>query len=271
MLYWLGKEYMTSQNREFDLERHVIYSDDFKEIFEKIRNAKDGDYIWFDEGGRVILAEDWNSANSKKLKKMFSEIRTKHLCIGFAVPFAFTKIDSKYREALINFWGWVPKRGFAVIFEPIIHPTIGGYLEKVIEKKIKLFSWSDSLNEGFEEKLEMTLRQIPSFLDVVRFPPMPQKDHEKYLKLRDKYVYDERDVEDNKLKISDKLLVSYVDTLIESGKGTRESFRIIGEKIGLNPSAVKMRYYRAKKKSDDNSESSVKINSTVNPKLTAVN
>jgi len=251
LLYWIGREYMKALGRDFDLEKHVIYSDNFKEIFEKIRNAQDGDYIWFDEGGRIILAEDWNTANSRKLKKMFSEIRTKHLCIGFACPFAFTKIDVKYREALLNFWIWVPKRGTGFVFEQSVHPTQGGFLEKIIEKKLKVYSWTDSLKEGFEENLLITLKPIPTFLDLIRFVSMPEKEHERYLVLRDKYVYEEKDEkEERQSEKFMRLVFKTINEMINQNKKLTviDACKTLAQELNTNPNSLRAYYYEVRKK-----------------------
>lgn len=247
-LYWIGKEYMRRIGREFDLNNHVIYSDNFDEIFTKIRHAQDGDYLWFDEGGRIILAEDWNSANSKRLKKMFSEIRTKHLCIGFAVPFAFTRIDAKYREALINFWIWVPIRGLAVVFEPIVHPTMGGFLEKEVEQKVKRTSWSYSLSNNYESWLLDSLKSVPSFLGSFKYVEIPKKEKEKYLKLRDEAVYSKKENDEEKANINYyKFIIYEIEKLTTKGLTVKEASKVLAKELNMNADSLRSLYYRGKK------------------------
>jgi len=234
--YWLGREYMKGLNRTFDIEKHVVYSDSFQEIFEKIKNAEDGDYIWFDEAGRIILAEDWNSAKSKKLKKMFAEIRTRHLAVVFVVPFSFLRIDKKYREALFNFWVWIPKRSVSVIFEPLIHPTIQGFEEEKITKILSPLKWSRTLQEDTENIIKEALKKCPSFLDVVKFPDMPQDVKQRYLYLRDKEVYTEEEEMPKRLRQIDIGFVKLMLKVSElTGKSISTISKEIGEEMGWHP------------------------------------
>ena len=250
-LYHLGNEYMKALGRKFDIEHHVIYSDSFEEIFDKIKNARDGDYLWFDEGGRILLAEDWNSARSKRLKKLFAEVRTRHLTVGFAIPFSFLRIDKKYREGLFNFWVWIPLRGFSLVFQPLIHPTQTGFMEEEINKKIRPLAWSDTLKESAENYFYEALRKFPSFMDVIRYPEMPKKIHEKYLELRDKAVYDESEEEEqSKIKRAEEGFVKLVDYIRKKyNVEVREIFQEL-ETQYFDSESMRAAYYQLKKRFD---------------------
>ena len=249
-LYHLGNEYMKQLGRKFDLQNSVVYSDSFDEVFDKINKAKDGDYLWFDEGGRLILGEDWNSARSKRLKKMFSEIRTKHLCIGFAMPFSFTRIDKKYRESLINFWAWIPRRGFSLIFEPVIHPTYSGFMEEYFNK-IKSIPWSKTLNENIENFFYNSFKKFSSFLDVLSFTEIPKDKFKEYLRLRDEAVYKlpDDDTMQEKLRFSDKAFIKLVETLSQDkNKSISQVLKDISQSIDANPESLRATYYNIKKR-----------------------
>ena len=249
-LYHLGNEYMKKLGRKFDVENQVIYSDSFEEIYEKVRNAEDGDYLWFDEGGRILLAEDWNSATSKRLKKLFAEIRTKHLCVGFAIPFSFLRIDKKYREGLFNFWVWIPRRGYALTFQPLIHPTQTGFMEEEINRKIKPVAWSDTLKESIENYFYEALKKFPSFTDVVRFAEMPKEIQKRYLILRDKAVYEQSKEEekDEKLRVSDKAFVKLLERYaVLQKKSIRDVAEELSKELGVPSESLRTTFYRYSK------------------------
>ena len=246
-LYWAGREYMKQLGREFDLEKSVVYSDSFEEIFTKIKEAKDGDYLWFDEGGRIILAEDWNSANAKRLKKLFAEVRTRHLTVGFAVPFSFLRIDKKYRESFFNFWVWLPRRSFSIVFEPLVHPTLNGFMEEVITKKVKPLSWSKTLVESSETYFYESLKKFPSFLDIINYTAMPERDHKRYLELRDKAVYEEDSLDDQPKRVVDVSFAHLIDRIVaETGKTKNAIFEEIAKQCGIKASSISRAYRKCR-------------------------
>ncbi len=130
-------------NVPFNFEDNIIYDDDLKSIMERIRSLPMYSPLIFDEGGRIILAEDWNKKANKELKKMFAEIRTKQLFVLICSPFAIDEIDKKYKKNFLHFWVHLWGFGYATIFRKNMHP----------------------LQKGFQE--EHLLHLLPDFVDYV--------------------------------------------------------------------------------------------------------
>jgi hypothetical protein len=209
LAYHITDRYLQAIGKKMNLSDHVVYSDSIQEIQDKINKAEDGDAIWFDEGARLILGEDWNNRNSRFLKKLFAEIRTKHLCIIFCVPYSFTRIDSKYRESLITTWIWIPLRAYGVMFQPIVSPTYEGFAETYLkkhDKSHKFFELATSDPQDARNQVFNSVRSCPSFFDSLTWPDFPADQKEKYLERRDEAVYKTVDEKERGNKTKSELM-----------------------------------------------------------------
>lgn len=233
LAYHIVNRYLQAIDRKIHLKNNVVYSDSVEEIQDKINNSTDGDALWFDEGARLILAEDWNSRNSRFLKKLFAEIRTKHLCVIFCMPYSFTRIDTKYRESLITTWIWLPLRAFGIVFQPIISPTYEGFAETFLSKhnrSHKFFELATSDPDDAKNKILKGVWNAPSFLDSISWPDFPSDQKEKYLKLRDEAVYKSAEEKRRGNKTKSELMYR----LFEKGMNYKE----IAEVFDANPKTV---------------------------------
>lgn len=238
-------------NLKFDIEENVVYSDDPEEIFNKVDSLPLYSCIVFDEAARIILGEDWNSRNSKQLKKMWAEIRTKHLLVVFALPFTMSDVDKKYRNSLFNYWIECPLRNFGLLFEK----TRLGFFDGSIYNEIGTISYSDSLNEERKKKAETNalykIKRIPSFMGVVRWIEIPEPMRTKYYELRDRAVYEKADKEEtteyvpnvklfNKLRYGFYLLYTYLNEV--KGMNLSEVDRVIGLNFQNHSSKERLSY-----------------------------
>jgi len=191
----LAMSYSKVMNQEFDIEQQVVYSADPDEIFTKVDNIQQQGALVFDEAARIILAEDWNNKNSKRLKKMWAEIRTKNLLIILVLPFRFNDIDSKYRHSLIDLWIEAPMRNFGLLMQK----TRVGFMENSIYNILGSISYTDSIIPERREKVERIvlskMYRIPSFMWQIKWPEIPKKYRDRYYELRDKAVFEDRQKE----------------------------------------------------------------------------
>ena len=162
--------------------RDFIAYDNF-DVMNKIEKAADSQPLVCDEAVRFAMSEDWMKAESKELKKMFAQIRTKHLIIIFAIP-EFWWIDRKYREDMTLFWAHIIQRGFAVVFTPDMKIGVKDKWHRDIFMKVNrpvnIFTPADAVLSYY--------RKHPCYWDEIKFPPLPQDIYAKYLTMRNEHV-----------------------------------------------------------------------------------
>ncbi len=178
-------------NKNINLRKNILYSSDIKKIFWRLKTASDGDVIVFDEASRFILGEDWNVEHHKLLKKIFAEIRTKHLFIIFTCPFQFSNIDSKYRNSLFKYWINCFDKGVGLIFQRNMSPVGDAFYLDWFKKRMKFLGE----NSFLDDKIFGMLMSHPCFYHSITWTALPKHIYLRYLKVRDSFVY-EREIED---------------------------------------------------------------------------
>ena len=180
-------------NKNFNFGRNVIYTEDAKETIEKVNSLTMYEPLWFDESARFILAENWANKHAKELKKVFSEIRTKKLLLIFVLPFSFKRIDTKYKESLLDYWIYVQERDLGLCFQKSEQAMYSGFNEDFIGHKMPYFSWLDLVHPELRKTnlamAESVARGIPNFYTTIHWNMMPPDVEEEYLKYRDDAVY----------------------------------------------------------------------------------
>ena len=172
------------ENADFDiwfknhLEDFVAY-DNF-DLMNKIEKSRDSQPIVCDEAVRFAMSEDWMKAESKELKKMFTQIRNKHLIIIFCIP-EFWWIDRKYREDMTLFWIHILERGTGIIFTSDLRIGIKDKwhrkkFDQIVKKPINIFT-------PVREYIS-TYSKHPCYWDVIHWGALPAGIYQKYLQLR---------------------------------------------------------------------------------------
>jgi hypothetical protein len=193
LAYKLCLEHCKLHGRKFDFGKNVIYTESAKETIDKVNELEEFDCLWFDESARFILAENWANRHAKELKKVFSEIRTKKLLLIFVLPFAFRRVDTKYRESLLDFWIYVQDRDLGICFQKIEQAMYSGFNDDYISQKMPYVSWLDLAHPDLKRKnhimVEMKAKAIPNYFTTIHWSAMDEKVEAEYLKYRDDAVY----------------------------------------------------------------------------------
>jgi len=166
----------------FSLKDYLAY--DNEDVKRLINELPDKSPILCDEAARFALSEDWGKTENKDMKKLFTQIRTKHLFIIMCAP-DFFWIDKKYRNEICVFWIHILKRGYCVGFTR--DTTIGvddPWHRKEFQKITRgtnIFSDSD--------KVIGIYRKHPCFWEEFKFPPVEARLYAQYLKYRDERIF----------------------------------------------------------------------------------
>ena len=136
-----------------------------------------------DEAVNVMMGEDWGKRENKDLKKIFTKMRTRHLCVFANIP-DFWWLDAKYRENMVTFWTHVYQRGWTALSYPSLVPGIKDrwfrdYFLKT-QTRISYLTPKD-VSEGM-------MRKYPCYQDIIYYPKVPDKIYSKYRELRDAHT-----------------------------------------------------------------------------------
>lgn len=175
---------------KFNLAKHIVYDDNVDHILEKINQLPNYSPLMFDEGGRIILGEDWNKKENKKIKKLFAEIRTKHLLVLVNSPFAINDIDRKYLQNFFDYWIHLWGPGFATTFMKNRHPLRKGFQRRKM----------DEILPGHVPDVG-TMRELyyinnyakahPCYYDILLWNELSKAVYDQYQKMRDAAVYEQ--------------------------------------------------------------------------------
>jgi hypothetical protein len=129
------------------------------------------------------LSEEWASVENRELRKKLAQIRTKHFLFILCFPMKINKVQKTYLESFVNYWISIFYRGTGAIFIRDMNPAFDAW-------RIKDFADIGSYNEFTPREVIMKkLEKHPNFWKMLSIPPLPAKVYEKYLKVREKNVY----------------------------------------------------------------------------------
>lgn len=194
------KSKLVKKTDNVNFEKYLAYDNEEIEdmIYEKLPEYSP---IIGDEAVNFMMGEDWNKKESKRLKKLFAVMRTKHLVVFANIP-RFKWLDSKYREDMATFWLRIIKRGLGVMSVPDLGETEDAWHLKYFQELLGSYNFftPDSVIKNRIYKLKY---KHPSVLDVVDLPMVPDKIYEEYLKIRNKKAFERRDKDNDKVKQKD--------------------------------------------------------------------
>jgi len=172
------------QQNYFSPRKYIGY--DNEDVLKKIHEVEEFSPLIADEAARFAMGEDWNKSENKEMKKLFAQMRTKHLAVFLNIP-SFTWMDRKYREDMVSMWLWIPTRGHGVVFTPDTNPGVSDAwhfqdFKKLFRNRISMFTPV--------EKIIQKVRKHKCYNFDFVFPPVPQEIYEEYLKLRDKKAFE---------------------------------------------------------------------------------
>jgi len=173
-------------DEKFNLGKYTAYTNE--DVFKKADELNTYSPLSCDEAVNFAMGEDWNKAENKRLKKLFTKIRTKHLIFFFNIPDLWW-LDKKYRENMMTVWIHIVKKGHVMLALPNLAPAIEdrwdrNWLIKAFKKQHWNF-FSDT------EKMMKILRKYPCYYDEFTFPKLPERMYQEHLKLREQRMFDD--------------------------------------------------------------------------------
>ena len=174
------------QGIKFDPARHIAYNN--ADLMNKIDQLNKFEPIIADEAIRFVSSEDWAKKENKDLKKRLAQVRTKHLLYILCFPLKIYKVEKTYLENYVNYWLDLYGRGVGAIYVRDKNPVQDSWRQKEFSL---VGSYSEFTNS---QKILERLKKHPNFWIQVKIPRPPRWLYEKYLKVREKNVYDDENV-----------------------------------------------------------------------------
>ncbi len=138
-----------------------------------------------DEAIRFASSEDWAKKENKELKKKLAQVRTKHLLYILCFPLKIYKVEKTYLENYVNYWIDLYGRGVGAVYVKDRNPVQDSW-------RMKMFLNIGSYTEFTDaDKVEKLLKKHPNFWTKIKFPKPPLWLYERYLKIREKNIYDD--------------------------------------------------------------------------------
>lgn len=182
-----SRRYVKKYKKEkFSVGEYTAYTNE--DVFKKVDELESYSPLSCDEAVNFAMGEDWNKAENKRLKKLFTKIRTKHLIFFFNIPDLWW-LDKKYRENMMTIWIHITKKGHVMLALPNLAPAIEDrwnrdWLIKAFKKQHWNF-FSDM------EKMMKILRRYPCYYDEFTFPKLPERMYQEHLRLREERMLDD--------------------------------------------------------------------------------
>ena len=182
----LAREWCSLLGIRFDPERHLAYSN--RDVMNKIDMLNPWEPLVCDESVRFASSADWAKKESKELRKKIAEVRTKHLLFILCFPLKISKVEKNFLDAFTNYWCDLFGRGMGAIYVKDRNPVNDPWRMKDF-KNVGSYTEFSSLSD-----VEKRLKKHPNFWQIVKFPKPPEWLYAKYLKVRERNVYDEDSV-----------------------------------------------------------------------------
>ena len=185
----LAREWCRLLGIKFDPGRHIAYNN--ADVMNRIDILNKFEPLVCDESIRFASSEDWNLKINKTLKKKLGQVRTKHLFYIMCFPLKIYKLEKTYLESYVNYWIDLFGRGKGAIYVKDRNPVHDSW-------RLKDFMKIDSYSEfTVLSKVEKALQKHPNFWRIIKFPKPPDWLYNKYLRVRERNVYDDDNVMKN--------------------------------------------------------------------------
>jgi hypothetical protein len=223
---YFGQEY-------FSPERWIAY--DNSEVMKMIYDLPEGAPLICDEAARFAMGEDWNKAENKEMKKLFAQMRTKHLVVLMCIP-RFDWMDKKYREDMVTHWAWIPSRSNAFVFSPDDNPG-----ERDVWH-LKDFQYLGKV--GFFTDTDKLLSKVVKhkcFWEFFKFPAVPSDIYDRYVEIRDKKAFSESGGSLSQREVAKFMLFNLFrgwegfDAAVRGSRFGRPTFKILSDFVMRDP------------------------------------
>lgn len=175
-----------SKGTRFNFDTYLAY--DNEEVRKKIFELPNYSPLLGDEGVRFMMGEDWMLYESKEMKKLFAQMRTKHLLFLTNIP-KFKWMDRKYRDDMATFWLRILKRGLCILMQPDLGETEDPWHMKKFQELLGSYFYFTS-DADIVKRAEKIVSKHPCAFDYFKIPPVPDDIYQQYKKARDKKVFD---------------------------------------------------------------------------------
>ena len=223
---------------ELDFMKYLAY--DNEEVQERIFTLPPYSPLLGDEGVRFLMAEDWNKSENKAMKRLFAQMRTKHLIVFANIP-KFKWIEGKYRDDMATFWVRVIVRGLVVVLQPDLGEADDSWHLDEFKKLLGSYFFFTP-REVMVERIERLVRKHPCAFDYFSFPPVPEELYAKYLEARNKKAFERKKKEivgsKDLAKIAAYNLRYRWDEIVEhveKARGKRVTIKIMRELVFAHP------------------------------------
>ena len=182
------------KTKRFNFMNYLAY--DNEEVMKMVYTNEPYTPLLADEGVRFMMAEDWGRSESKDMKKLFAQMRTKHLVVFTNIP-KFTWLDRKYKDDMASCWIRILKREIALLMFPDLSEVPDTWHFKELMKMMG--SYNIFTRESDIIKIaEKIKNKHPCGFDWFRFPKVPDTIYKDYLIARDKKAFENK-LEKNKV------------------------------------------------------------------------
>jgi len=184
----MGKSVLAIQlgmrlDKNFKLEKNSIYTNEDKEIIDKITTLPRYSVLIIDEAVKLLYKLNWQSPIQKMMNQIYNLCRKENQISIFCIP-RFRDLNEYFRNQRVKIWIHVIARGHAIIFtrdwSPVSKdPWYCDSLQKTIEQGSRKLNVGEI---GLEEKL-MFLRKSRSYATDFTFEDISDELKEEYKKL----------------------------------------------------------------------------------------
>lgn len=179
----LAREWMKLLGLRFSPERHIAYNN--ADVMNKIDILNPFECIICDEAVRFASSADWAKKEHKELKKKLAQVRTKHLLYILCFPLKTYKLEKNYLESFTNYWIDLFGRGQGAIYVKDRNPVQDVW-------RLNEFKNVGSYTEFTPlQQVEQKLKKHPNFWQIIKFPKPPEWLYNRYLKVRERNIYDD--------------------------------------------------------------------------------
>jgi len=185
----LARQWCKLLGIRFRPERHIAYNN--ADVMNKIDMLNKFEPIVCDEAIRFASSADWNKKENKELKKKLAQVRTKHLLYILCFPLKIQKLEKTYLESYTNYWIDLFGRGVGACYVKDRNPVQDSWRMKEF---VKVGSYTEFTNIT---QIQQKLKKHPNFWQIVKFPKPPEWLYNRYLKVREKNIYDDDNVLQN--------------------------------------------------------------------------
>jgi len=185
----MAREWCKVLGIQFNPARHIAYNN--ADVMNKIDMLNKFEPIVCDEAIRFASSADWNKKENKELKKKLAQVRTKHLLYILCFPLKVEKLEKTYLESYTNYWIDLFGRGVGACYVKDRNPVQDSWRVKEFNK---VGSYTEFTNLS---QIQQKLKKHPNFWQIIKFPKPPDWLYNRYLKVREKNIYDDENVLQN--------------------------------------------------------------------------